>query len=241
MLGQALFSGRWVIDDVGADAFEPGDVVVAQRPVPRRLAHAGAPARDAVLPRRRAARLRRHCRSRRRDRRHGARLVLRRTRPRSTRKACACRRSSSMRGGEPVAGVVADHAREPPHARTHLGRLQRDDRLALDRAARGSRRSTRSTARTQIARRRPGPLRLRRGLDAARHRRARRTAPTPARTARRTTASRDRPYFIRCDLTIARRPRSIVDYSRSDEQARGRDQRRRTSSPRRRPTTASSR
>ena len=32
MLGQALFSGRWVIDDVGADAFEPGDVIVHNDP-----------------------------------------------------------------------------------------------------------------------------------------------------------------------------------------------------------------
>ena len=32
MLGQALFSGRWVIDDIGADAFEPGDVVVHNDP-----------------------------------------------------------------------------------------------------------------------------------------------------------------------------------------------------------------
>jgi N-methylhydantoinase B/oxoprolinase/acetone carboxylase alpha subunit len=32
MLGQALFSGRWVIDDLGADEFEPGDVVVHNDP-----------------------------------------------------------------------------------------------------------------------------------------------------------------------------------------------------------------
>ena len=32
MLGQALYSGRWVIDDIGADAFEPGDVVVHNDP-----------------------------------------------------------------------------------------------------------------------------------------------------------------------------------------------------------------
>ena len=32
MLGQALFSGRWVIDDVGADAFDPGDVIVHNDP-----------------------------------------------------------------------------------------------------------------------------------------------------------------------------------------------------------------
>lgn len=32
MLGQALYSGRWVIDDFGADSFEPGDVVVHNDP-----------------------------------------------------------------------------------------------------------------------------------------------------------------------------------------------------------------
>jgi len=32
MLGQALFSGRWVIEDLGADGFEPGDVVVHNDP-----------------------------------------------------------------------------------------------------------------------------------------------------------------------------------------------------------------
>ena len=32
MLGQALFSGRWVIDDVGVETFEPGDVVVHNDP-----------------------------------------------------------------------------------------------------------------------------------------------------------------------------------------------------------------
>jgi N-methylhydantoinase B len=32
MLGQALFAGRWVIDDLGADQFEPGDVVVHNDP-----------------------------------------------------------------------------------------------------------------------------------------------------------------------------------------------------------------
>lgn len=32
MMGQALYSGRWVIDDLGADSFEPGDVVVHNDP-----------------------------------------------------------------------------------------------------------------------------------------------------------------------------------------------------------------
>src|SRR5690348_16309492 len=32
MLGQALFSGQWVIDDVGAENFEPGDVIVHNDP-----------------------------------------------------------------------------------------------------------------------------------------------------------------------------------------------------------------
>jgi N-methylhydantoinase B/oxoprolinase/acetone carboxylase alpha subunit len=32
MLGQALYSGRWVIEDLGAEAFEPGDVVVHNDP-----------------------------------------------------------------------------------------------------------------------------------------------------------------------------------------------------------------
>lgn len=32
MLGQALYSGRWVIEDVGAENFEPGDVVVHNDP-----------------------------------------------------------------------------------------------------------------------------------------------------------------------------------------------------------------
>src|SRR5215207_2426876 len=32
MLGQALYSGRWVIEDLGVDAFEPGDVVVHNDP-----------------------------------------------------------------------------------------------------------------------------------------------------------------------------------------------------------------
>src|SRR5262245_65740848 len=32
MLGQALYSGRWVIDDIGAEEFAPGDVVVHNDP-----------------------------------------------------------------------------------------------------------------------------------------------------------------------------------------------------------------
>jgi N-methylhydantoinase B len=32
MLGQALFSGRWVIEDLGSEEFEPGDVVVHNDP-----------------------------------------------------------------------------------------------------------------------------------------------------------------------------------------------------------------
>ncbi len=32
MLGQALFAGKWVIDDLGAESFEPGDVVVHNDP-----------------------------------------------------------------------------------------------------------------------------------------------------------------------------------------------------------------
>lgn len=32
MLGQALYSGRWVIDEVGSESFEPGDVVVHNDP-----------------------------------------------------------------------------------------------------------------------------------------------------------------------------------------------------------------
>jgi N-methylhydantoinase B/oxoprolinase/acetone carboxylase alpha subunit len=32
MLGQSLYSGRWVIDEIGADNFEPGDVVIHNDP-----------------------------------------------------------------------------------------------------------------------------------------------------------------------------------------------------------------
>jgi N-methylhydantoinase B len=32
MLGQSLFSGRWAIDDLGVDSFEPGDVIVHNDP-----------------------------------------------------------------------------------------------------------------------------------------------------------------------------------------------------------------
>ena len=75
MLGQALYSGRWVIDDIGADAFEPGDVVVHNDPY-RGGSH--MPEHLLVAPFFHDGELRGyvgHDRTRRGDRRHGARLV----------------------------------------------------------------------------------------------------------------------------------------------------------------------
>ncbi len=90
MMGQALYSGRWVIDDLGADSFEPGDVVVHNDPY-RGGSHMPE---HLLIPRRSMA--------------GSAGLALNiahvaeiggmapgsfsvQTRPRSTRKGCGCR------------------------------------------------------------------------------------------------------------------------------------------------------
>ena len=67
----------------------------AQRPLPRRRPHPRALGDPARLLRGRAVRLRRQRRPPRRDRRQGGRQLRRRTRPRSSRRACAYRRSRS--------------------------------------------------------------------------------------------------------------------------------------------------
>ena len=93
---------------------------------------------EAGLPRGRAVGLRRQHRPRRRDRRHGARLLRRRRAPRSTRKGCACRRSRSW-PRRVRQGHLADRPRQPPHPEDHLGRLPRHDRLAARRRDAGAR------------------------------------------------------------------------------------------------------
>ena len=83
---------RCVLEEIGTDSLEPGDVVIHNDPLPGRLPHAGAhapaprvPARAGWLPSpRRSATWRRSAPSRS--------APSRAPRPRSTRKACACRR-----------------------------------------------------------------------------------------------------------------------------------------------------
>ena len=189
-----------------------------QRPLPRRLAHAGAPADHAVLLRGRAAGLRRHHRARGRDRRHGARLV-RVERHRDLPGGAAPAAGQDRQRRRAGQGRLAHHPRQPPDARDVLGRLARADRRAAASGRAGSRRSTTSTAPAASTRRsRPCSTTPRPGCGG--RSRACPTARTRPRTARRTTDSRERPYWIRVDVTVDG-DHLIVDYSRSDEQALG--------------------
>ena len=96
---------RCVLDELGRRLARAGRRRAPQRPVPRRLPHAGAHAPAPGLPRGRARRLRsrRSATWPRSARSRSARS--RRRRPRSTRRACGCRPSRLVRAGEPVDDV----------------------------------------------------------------------------------------------------------------------------------------
>jgi N-methylhydantoinase B/oxoprolinase/acetone carboxylase alpha subunit len=92
MLGQALFSGRWVIEDLGADGFEPGDVVVHNDPY-RGGSH--MPEHLLIAPFHHRGALRGWvC-----NVGHPGRSPRRR--PMSTRRGCACHRSRSCAAANP--------------------------------------------------------------------------------------------------------------------------------------------
>ena len=98
-VGTMQFTVQAVIERVARlkIALEPGDVFIVNDPVPRRHAPDGREVRAAVLPRRAAVVLARQHRPLARHRRHGAGRASRPTPPRSSRRACACRPSSSTR------------------------------------------------------------------------------------------------------------------------------------------------
>ena len=187
MLGQALYSGRWVIEDLGAEAFEPGDVVVHNDPY-RGGSH--MPEHLLIAPFFHEGELRgwvcavghvaeiggmapgSFAANATEIYQEGLRLPAG--------EAHARRRAGARR--------VADHARQPPHAGELVGRLQRHDRRAAGRRPAADRPSSRSTARAGSSRpSRRSTTTPRRGSGATSTRFP--TACTRARTARRTTAS----------------------------------------------------
>ena len=152
-----------------------------QRPLPRWLPPAGAPAAEAGLPRRRATGLRREPRAPDRDRRQGAGRVRRRRDGRLPgRPAPAAGQAHATRGAK--RGRLADPAHEPPHsAQVDLGRPPRDDRLAERREARVHALLERFGD-AEIAASLRGPARLLGAPHARRDRGASRTAVTRSRT-----------------------------------------------------------
>ena len=219
MMGQALYSGRWVIDDLGADSFEPGDVVVHNDPY-RGGSHMPEHLLDhPLLPRRRAARLGLQHRARRGDRRHGARLVLgERDRDLPGGSAAAAGEALPARRAGP--GRMADHAREPPHARRTRGATSTRSigslRVGLRRLE--ALYDEHGAARIETADARP--LRLRRGVDQARHRRPPRRHVLGRGLPGGRRLRQAQPTGLRVDLTIAG-DQMVVDWSRTDPQARG--------------------
>ena len=129
-IGTIKFTVTWTIDELGLDAFEPGDVAPPQRSLPR------------LRPRPRA---------------HDAasRSSTRASSSPSSPTSPTCRRPGAKtpgglsgdateifqeglllppvkikRRGEDVRGHLEDHPRQPPHAEGHLRRLPGDDGLA---------------------------------------------------------------------------------------------------------------
>ena len=188
MLGQSLYSGRWVIDEIGPDNFEPGDVVIHNDPY-RGGSH--MPEHLLVSPVFYKGELRCFVGS------IGHLAEIGGMAPGSFASNATeiyqeglrlppVKIFSRRRAGQ---GRLADHPRQPPHPRDLLGRPARAGRRAahrreahrgpLRRARRG--RGDRRRSRPCSTTRRPG--------SGARSRRCR-TARTRPRTARRTTASR---------------------------------------------------
>ena len=200
MLGQSLYSGRWVIDEIGPDNFEPGDVVIHNDPY-RGGSH--MPEHLLVSPVFYKGELRCFVGS------IGHLAEIGGMAPGSFASNATEIYQEGLRlppvkifsGGEPVKDVwriiLANH-RTPETSWGDLHALVGVLRTGAQ-ADRGA--STTSTAWTRSRRRsRPCSTTRRRG-SGARSRRCR-TARTPPRTARRTTASRPEPVVIRVDVTV---------------------------------------
>ena len=148
MLGARRISpSSWVVQEIGAESFRPGDVVRPQRSLPGRLPPSRARAGPGGLPRVTTVRLRGRDRACRRDRRHGGGRSCRRRHGRvpggpalSAREAHGARRARSR--------CLEDPAHESPHSSAHLGRPTRDARRACVPARRGWRKSSRSAVRS---------------------------------------------------------------------------------------------
>ena len=93
----------------------------SQRPVPRRLPHAGARRDQGRLPRRRDLRLRCEHRTRRRDRRHGAGIV-RRHRHRGLPGGTAPSAGQNHAPGRVCQRCLEGDPHQPPHSFPYLGR-----------------------------------------------------------------------------------------------------------------------
>ena len=142
----------------------------AQRPVPRRLAPARRHARHADLRRRRAGRVRGQPRAPPRRRRHRARQLLRGRHARTTRRACASRRSSCSARAELDDAAARARGRELPAAAPDAVDLA-EPGLGQPTAIKRVRSSSSATARARRRRgRRCDPRRLR-APHARRHRR----------------------------------------------------------------------
>ena len=78
MLGSCQYAMKWMLDEVGLDAFGPGDVYIHNDPYRGQCHMPEHLVVKAVYPRGQAVGVRRQHRPRRRDRRHGPRLLRRR-------------------------------------------------------------------------------------------------------------------------------------------------------------------
>ena len=159
---------RCVLDELGVGVARAGRRRPPQRPVPRRLPHAGAHAPAPGLLRGRARRLRRDDRPHGGDRRRHGRLV-RGTATEVYQEGLRLPPVKLVQWRRAGGGRLEDHPLEPPHAAFELGRPARDDRLArarrpaAARAARPPRRAARARGLGRAAR-------PRRAADAAAHR-----------------------------------------------------------------------
>ena len=127
-IGTIKFTVTWTLDELGLEAFEPGDVLLHDDPyrgsghVPEHMMLkpvfyngeifafvATSPTCPNRGPRRRAVSLA--------------------TRRKSFRKGCCCPRQDQA-PGRGRAGYLEDHPRQSPHAQGHLRRLPGDDGLA---------------------------------------------------------------------------------------------------------------
>ena len=177
----------------------------AQRPLWRRH----APARHLHVPPifagERAAGLRRGHRAPLRHGRPRAGLERQRTPPRSSRKACASRRSSSTTRGVPnrtLLALIAQNVRLPELV---LGDLDAQFATCAHRRARAPRACSSATATTTRSLLRPA-ARLRRGADPQGDRRLARRRPTASPTTSTATAFRPTPIPIACRHHRRRRP-----------------------------------